>query len=137
MGDLRNNPTPAVKTGVAQSATATPAAVKPVGPDFCLVELTAAGVTAAGDHSLRYSNGRQQFVFQPGEPVKVARYEWDLALSGHTTANGQPLFEIYVAPSNAISLAADKIPGTVETSAGPEIPAKAASTTTSAAEENK
>jgi hypothetical protein len=111
-------------------AQATPAVktVKPVGPDFCLVQLTAAGVTAAGDYPLRYSNGRQQFVFQPGvpqKPVKVARYEWELALAPHTTVNGQALFEI-VTPenatkSNAISMAADKIPGTVATPIGPEI----------------
>jgi hypothetical protein len=100
----------------------TSAAVKPVGPDFCLVQLTAAGVTAAGENPLRYSNGRQQFVFIPnGAPVKVARYEWDLALAGHTTPDGKVLFE--VVPSNAVSIAVDKIPGTIETPTGPEIPA--------------
>lgn len=71
--------------------------IKPVGPDFCLVQLTAVGVALAAGNPLRYSNGRQQFVFDAqNTPIKVARYEWALALEPHTTPDGNALFEIYV-----------------------------------------
>ncbi len=81
------------------AVTKTTTTVKPVGPDFCLVQLTAAGLALAGKNPLRYSNGRQQFIFIPGgDPVKVARYEWDLALAGHTTRDGKTLFEIVPNP---------------------------------------
>jgi hypothetical protein len=85
----------------APAAAPAPAVVKPVGPDFCLVQLTAAGVAAAGQHSLRFSNGRQDYVFQPGQPRKIARYEWDLALSQAATAKGQLLFELVPNPAPA------------------------------------
>ena len=105
-----NDPTetPAVATGVSQSTTATPAVVKPVGPDFCLVQLTAAGVTAAGEGTVRYSNGRTSYVFLPGKPVKVARYEWDLALGGHGMPNGDVLFELVPAPAASITSASEE-----------------------------
>ena len=77
----------------------TPAVVKPVGPDFCLVQLTALGAKLAGQGTLRYADGTRRFVFTPGQPLKVAKYEWDLCLSCHTSSHGQPLFELYTPPA--------------------------------------
>lgn len=68
---------------------------KPVGPDFRLVRLTAKGEELAGGGTLRFADGTRHFVFMPGRPLKVAKYEWDLCLSVHTTSHGQPLFELY------------------------------------------
>lgn len=95
-------------------ASAAPTAVKPVGPDFCLVQLTAAGVTAAGAGKLRYACalgvGCIDYTFTPGQPLKVAKYEWQMAISGHRAANGAMLFEIYD-PAAAVAAATAGLPG--------------------------
>lgn len=71
-----------------------PVTVKPVGPDFSLVQLTPDGVAFAKGAPLRISNGRISVVFQPDNaPVKVANYEWDMLLRDHTTFDGKTLFQ--------------------------------------------
>jgi hypothetical protein len=66
-----------------------------MGPDFCLVQLTVAGVAFAKSGPLRVSNGRVSVTFPADNaPQKVANFEWDMLLRDHTTADGNPLFEI-------------------------------------------
>jgi hypothetical protein len=64
-----------------------------IGPDFCLVELTADGIAFAKEAPLRISNGRISLVFAPGTQTKVANYEWDMLLRDHTTFDGKVLFQ--------------------------------------------
>jgi hypothetical protein len=87
--------------------------VKPVGPDFCLVELTADGVAFAKGAPLRISNGRLSLVFTAAEPTKVANYEWNLLLRDHTTADGKVLFQ-KVAPEAPAAPAKSEAPAAVE-----------------------
>ena len=65
-----------------------------MGPDFCLVQLTAAGIKLAHGAPLRISNGRTVVTFITGRTVKVARYEWDMLLRNHHTHDGKSLFEL-------------------------------------------
>lgn len=80
-----------------------PPAAKPakparkVGPDFHLVELTEDGRALAGGTPLRISNGRISVLFPAdGEPVKIARFEWDMLLRDHAHADGRKLFAVVV-----------------------------------------
>jgi hypothetical protein len=67
-----------------------------VGPDFHLVQLTEEGIALANGNALRISNGRISILFPAdGEPVKVARYEWDMLLRDHAHIDGTTLFEIF------------------------------------------
>ncbi len=70
------------------------------GNDYCMVQLTAAGETMAGGKPMRVS-GRTSVVFTPGEPTRVAKYEWDLMLKEYSTPNGASLFEL--APASLTS----------------------------------
>lgn len=65
-----------------------------IGPDFLLVQFTAAGLAFAKGGAMRISNGRISVLFMPSAPTKIARFEWDMLLKDHTTADGSVLFEI-------------------------------------------
>lgn len=70
------------------------------GNDYCMVQLTDAGEAMAAGKPMRVS-GRTSVVFTPGEPTRVAKYEWDLMLRSYSTPNGASLFEL--APISATS----------------------------------
>jgi hypothetical protein len=70
-----------------------------IGPDFHLVELTPGGIAFAKGEPLRIANGRISVLFSAsGEPVKVARYEWDMLLRDHSTVCGRKLFQVVPEP---------------------------------------
>lgn len=73
--------------------------VRKVGPDFHLVELTPEGKALAKGTPLRISNGRISIEFPAsGDPVKVARYEWDMLLRDHAHIDGTKLCAILTVP---------------------------------------
>jgi hypothetical protein len=113
-------------TGATTTGTVNP--VKPVGPDFCLVQLTPDGVAFAKGSPLRISNGRTSLVFTAGTPTKIANYEWDMLLRDHTTFDGKTLFAKVI--PTAATPAAPAAPVT------PAAPAAATAATT-AVEEKK
>jgi hypothetical protein len=62
--------------------------------DFIQVGLSAAGVTFAGaDGVVRIANGRLDYEFKSGAPVRVLTSEWDRVLSTRRY-NGNPIFEV-------------------------------------------
>lgn len=84
-----------------------------VGPDFVLVELTAEGRALAAGYPLRISNGRVSVLFPAdGEPVKIARYEWDMLLRDHAHHDGSTLAAIVQAePEPVFPYSAGSIAG--------------------------
>jgi hypothetical protein len=61
--------------------------------DFIDVQLSAAGAAFAGDGAtLRIGNGRFNYTFVSGTPVRVLTSEWRLALS-HRRHDGAPILE--------------------------------------------
>jgi hypothetical protein len=68
-----------------------------MGNDFVMVQLTPQGEEQAAGNTLRVT-GRTSVVFTPGEPTRVAKYEWDLMLKDFSTSRGEPLFELAPAP---------------------------------------
>ena len=77
-----------------------------VNSDFVEVELSAAGVAAAGANgALRITAARMSYEFKPGVPVRVLTSEWAKVLSLETL-KGKLLFELApAATANAADLA--------------------------------
>jgi hypothetical protein len=70
------------------------------GSDFVFVQLTSQGQALAAGKPLRVS-GRTSIQFTPGQPVRVALYEWNLMLKNFETTAGVPLFELVTAQAPA------------------------------------
>jgi hypothetical protein len=67
--------------------------------DFVQVQLSAAGITFAGEGAtVRIANGHYSYFFTPGNPVKVLSSEWRRSLS-LKNFQGTPILEVAPAPS--------------------------------------
>ncbi|ABF42417.1 hypothetical protein Acid345_3416 [Candidatus Koribacter versatilis Ellin345] len=70
--------------------------------DYVYVRLTAKGEELAGPHELRLAGGSYHFAFKAGEAQKVTRaYDWNVVLSKEKY-DGEPLFEVVDAPTDAV-----------------------------------